>query len=411
MDPDASERCPIPEPPASVSHSTEMLAVPDYVAAEVFLENSGYFTPSSKQIKRIASKTKVVGTRLAPDGAVYPITVEITANAKLGLPVTIDLDYYRAFLKVCDEIVDRDGRFQIPIAVPTGTLIRYAGKIDSAKERRAIRRWFERMTFTGIRGGIFLAKQKDYSEGFLGTVFSQVVFRGRALKNGKLAETNYVWPAPWFLSNYYYRHLRRIDLNFHQRLRKPIAKALYPLLETGWYASNGGPYSKSYHDLCQEFLLAEYRHLSKIQPSHEELRQEHFLARWQYRKAATGGEWIIVYHPGEKFFSDQQARLERRALAEQLTLDFSPSPPPAPSDEDLRYQVLLEDILTVCGDRRNRAAYHKVLKTYPVPLIEMTLSETRQAYQEGRIKKNKGAYFMDTLKRLATLRANAKTPS
>ena len=48
-----------------------------------------------------------------------------------------------------------------------------------------------------------------------------------------------------------------MDLAFHLRLRKPIAKSLYPLLELGWYATGGKPYSKSYHELCHEFLLQE----------------------------------------------------------------------------------------------------------------------------------------------------------
>lgn len=395
-----------PSPPKSPAPP----AVPDYVAAEVFLENSGFFTPSSKQIKHILSKTKVVATQLTPDGVAHPVTVEILANPKIGLPITTDLDYYRAFLKICDEIVDRDGRFQIPIAVPTATLIRYAGKTESAQEWRAVRRWLERMTFTGIRGGIFLAKQKDYTDGFLGTVFSQVVFKGNPLKNGTLADANYIWLAPWFLSNYYYRHLRRIDLSFHQHLRKPIAKALYPLLETGWYASQGGPYSKNYHVLCQEFLLTEHPHLSLIQqqldPSHEELQQEQFLSHWEYRKATTGDTWIITYHPGQKFFSDQQARLERRTRAEQLTLDTAF--PALPSDENFREQQLVDDILSVCGDPRNRPAYIKILGTYSILLIEMALSETRQAALERRIKKSKGAYFMDTLKRLSQLQVDAE---
>ena len=36
--------------------------------------------------------------------------------------------------------------------------------------------------------------------------------------------------------------------------------------------------------------------------------------------------------------------------------------------------------------------------------MRMALAETRQAAHEGRIRKTAGAYFMDTLKRLATLR-------
>jgi hypothetical protein len=40
------------------------------------------------------------------------MTTKISANYELGLPITSDFDYYRAFLKICDELVDRDGRFR-----------------------------------------------------------------------------------------------------------------------------------------------------------------------------------------------------------------------------------------------------------------------------------------------------------
>src|SRR5262245_61649334 len=95
------------------------------------------------------------------------------------------------------------------------------------------------MTATLVEGGIYRAKTKEYKEGFIGTLFSQVIISGERMRDGTTAETNYVWLSPWFLSNYFYHYLRSIDFNFHRRLRKPIAKALYPLLETGWYASCG----------------------------------------------------------------------------------------------------------------------------------------------------------------------------
>ena len=139
-------------------------------------------------------------------GTKRTIKTKISANHELGLPITSDLDYYRAFLKICDEIVDREGRFHLPIAVPTSTLMRYAGKRESAKEWKEVKLWFERMTLTGIRGAIYRAKKKDFDEGFVGTVFSQVVMKGEPLRNGKIANTNYVWLSPWFLSNYYYRY-------------------------------------------------------------------------------------------------------------------------------------------------------------------------------------------------------------
>ena len=117
------------------------------------------------------------------------------------------------------------------------------------------------------------------------------------MRNGKIAETNYVWPSPWFLSNYYYRYTRPFDFEFYKRLRKPIAKSLYPLLENGWYAAEGKPYAKSYLALCEEFLLKRHAHLSRIKqqldPSHSELAQEGFLGQWDYRLSARGNDYIL----------------------------------------------------------------------------------------------------------------------
>jgi hypothetical protein len=406
-------RLPTQQTLPAIIHQSELSAVPDYISAEVFLENSGFFTPSSKRVKGIYTKEKVIGEKISPDGTARLIKTKISANYELGLPITSDFDYYRAFLKICDELVDRGGRFRLPIVIPMRRLIHYAGKVESPKERKEAQQWFERMTGTLIKGGLYRAKHKDYDDGFVGTVFSQVILRGHPMKNSRIAETNYVWPSPWFLSNYFYRHLKSIDFNLHQRLRKPIAKALYPLLETGWYASSGKPYAKSYHDLCQEFLLADRQHISRIKeqldPSHRELARERFLARWEYRKAAIRQDYIITYWPGPKFFEDQQAREIRRQLAEQLTrksekltnLEHAPLTGPE--------ETLLEEILTTCGDEENRAAYAQVIRAYPEGLLWMAISETRQASRERRITRTRGAYFMATVKDLAARWATARS--
>ena len=101
----------------------EMLLPPEYIQAEAFLEVSGYFTPSSNRIKHIYTKEKKIREYVDAQGTKRTVKTKISANHELGLPITSDLDYYRAFLKICDEIVDREGRFQLPIAVPTSTRV------------------------------------------------------------------------------------------------------------------------------------------------------------------------------------------------------------------------------------------------------------------------------------------------
>ena len=387
----------------------ESPTLPEYIQAEAFLEVSGFFTPSSKRIKSIYIKEKKLREYTDEQGKRRTVKVEISANYKLGLPITSDLDYYRAFLKILDEIVDRDGRFKLPIAVPTKKLIRYAGKVDSLKERREVRLWFDRMTGTLMKGAIYYAKKKDFAEGLTGTLFSQVVIREAPMRNGKLADTNYVWLSPWFLSNYFYRYTRPLDFEFYKKLRKPIAKSLFTLLENGWFAADGKPYAKSYRALCEEFLLTPHTKFSYIKqqldPSHHELQNLGFLERWEYRQSANGRDYIIIYYPGQKFFSDQAAKDERRLLAEQI--DNWHSTPSSPQLDLIdNSDLLLSDILDTCCDRKNTAAYLKIIKDHPEPLIRMALSETRQASLEGRITKTRGAYFTDALIRLSQYRAH-----
>jgi len=276
------------QPPSSEEQPTlsldlplvELPTPPEYIQAEAYLEMSGYFTPSSKRIKGIYTKEKKIREYVDEQGTMHTLKVKISANYELGLPITSDLDYYRAFLKICDEIVDREGRFKLPIAVPTSTLIRYTGKTENARVWREVRKWFDRMAWTGLKGAIYLAKQKDYDDGASTTLFSLVIQKGKRMRNGRVADTNYIWLSPWFLSNYYYRYTRPIDFEFYKRLRKPIAKSLFTLLENGWYAADGKPYTKSYRALCDEFLLTPHLQLSLIKqqldPSHRELQKVEF---------------------------------------------------------------------------------------------------------------------------------------
>lgn len=394
----------------------QLTLVPDYVPAEVSLENLGFFTPSSKRIGSIYVKEKVLGEKIGPDGTKRTIKAKISANHELGLPITSDLDYYRAFLKICYEAADPQGRLYMPIIVPTAKLLRYAGKKESAREWKEVQEWFDRMTLTGIIGGIYRAKQKHYDDRFVATLFSRVITAGKEMRNGEIAQTNYVWVSPWFLANYFHHHLRPVDLTFHQNLRKPIAKALYPLLETGWYASGGKPYSKSYRDLCGEFLLTEHPSLSlvkrQLDPAHQELKEERFLAKWDYRESADKTDYIITYYPGKKFFEDQKAKEERRQKVGQIVIGErqAATPRPTPDEQSSRQEseakkaILVEDILKVTGDLQSAVFYTLVARKVDSQMIHRALAETKEASRNGEIRTTRARYFTDLVKRYAAER-------
>jgi hypothetical protein len=288
----------------------------DYVAAEQNIETIGYFSASYKRRypqKPNEAKEIILGSerhvRIVP--------------STYGYPNCEDQDFYRAFLKVCstqaialerrrEGATTRHPQIPVPIGFSTNRILRYAGKGDNARNREAVRNWVKRSAATTIEGGLLFAKTRYLNQEFGGQLFSQYVLVGEKMRNGRVADMNYVWPAPWFLSNFYFNYYRRVDLAFHQRLTRPIAKGLYPLLETGWFAS-GGSFAKRYVDLCAHLFIQFQPHLSlvrqQLDPAHEELRREDFLESWDY---ITGKEatWtgVIRWWPGKKWLNEQEMR-------------------------------------------------------------------------------------------------------
>lgn len=299
----------------------------EYVPAEQNLETIGYFSAGYKRrYPKKPMEAKVLTLGPQRQVRIVPSTY--------GYPNSEDLDFYRAFLKICHEQTTlvargRNGHrtlhphLQLPIGFHTRELIRNTGREKSARELEAVREWIERSTFTGIKGELYRAKIKEFDAAFGGSLFSQFVRVGEKTRTGKVADRNYVWLAPWFLSNYYYHYFRRVDLAFHCRLRKAIAKTLYPLLDTGWYAAQGKPYAKRYADLCAILFIPTYRDVSRVKqqldPSHEELKREGFLAAWEYL-LDRHGKWtrVIRWWPGPKWFHDQEQRKLRQERADRV---------------------------------------------------------------------------------------------
>jgi hypothetical protein len=219
----------------------------DYISAEQNLESIGYFsaTYSRRSITdtRVSKMVELSGDR----------TIEILPSKKYGLPNAEDLDFYRAFLKICYERArlakgERDGRLvyhpelPVPIGFSSRELTLKANKRWSGRASKSVREWIERLNSTTIHGAIFSAKEQRYDVRMgLEPLFRQYVHVGRPMADGQIASLNFVWPAQWFIDNYYYLYTRPIDLLFHHRLSCSIAKSLYPLLDAGWLLPTGLP--------------------------------------------------------------------------------------------------------------------------------------------------------------------------
>ena len=74
----------------------------------------------------------------------------------------------------------------------------------SGRTNKAVREWIERLNATTIHGAIFSAKEQRYDVGIgLEPLFRQYVHVGHVMTDGQFAPQNFVWPAQWFIDNYY----------------------------------------------------------------------------------------------------------------------------------------------------------------------------------------------------------------
>lgn len=76
-----------------------------------------------------------------------------------------------------------------------------------------------------------------------------------------------------------------------------------------------------------------------------------------------------------------------------------------PKKEDFEIDILVEDILEVCGDERSRDFYKKVARLVPRQDIYRAIAEVKELKNLGEIKQSAGALFTMLIKKYAQERA------
>jgi hypothetical protein len=67
--------------------------------------------------------------------------------------------------------------------------------------------------------------------------------------------------------------------------------------------------------------------------------------------------------------------------------------------EPAEIQLLVEDILEVCQDKKSKAFYKKVATLMPSQSIYRAIAEVKEVRDLGEVKKSKGALFTNLIKK------------
>ncbi len=309
----------------------ELLPVPkrdrqDIVRIEKNLNSFGFFTPSHKRLDGMTEKSVTIFVR-DQGGQRSEARATILPSAKLGLPTTADQDKYYAFQKIVEQIRQREGRIANPIGFTSAQMLKILTRKKSGQSYKEIQEWLERMTLTGIRseGVVYLAGAKKYARDTF-TVFSRTVTVGEVMPDGKTADQNYVWLTEWQIENLNASYVLPIDYDIYRSLRLNISKGLVPLIQIWFYAArrNTSVYiEKRYSELCEILSIRRYPHLSKIKeilsPSLDELKSHRVLQFWDIEKTVDGSDYKIILVPGERFLSENRAKLASKDAKESFT--------------------------------------------------------------------------------------------
>lgn len=300
-----------------------------FVRPEKNLVAIGFFSASGKNKKN--GETKSLEIKRYDEGVEKHVHVEIATLANLKLPTTADQDKYMAFLQIVEKQRQRDGAVKNPIKFTSYELIKIQGKDPTAgKNYKDIEKWLKLMKSTVItsEGAIFFANSKRWmSDTF--SVFDRVQTKGQHLRDGGVAEKNYVWLSQWQLDNINNFYQISTDYNTYKTLKSSTAKLLINYLELCLNATKHvGKFEKRYDALCEFLGIKIYKYLSKakekLAPSLDELIDVEILKDWKITKTKNNDGLKVIFFHGSKFSPRKKIGngSKNKELVERLMTEF-----------------------------------------------------------------------------------------
>ncbi len=391
------------EPPSGYLASSDLtdqnaepVSEADFVKIEKNLAEIGFFSPASKRVKNLKSKT--ISFSRDMNGNRVECKVTFVPGALYGLPSTADQDKWLAFQKFITDLQQEFGHVANPITFFSADMLRLLGQTSSGTNFKDIDEWLDRMWSTSIisEGVVYYAGKKiRIKDRTPIKVFVRAVTAGSTLDDGSVAEKNYVWLSDWQLENVNHNHQMPVDFEAYKKLKNNIAKTLVPLLQIWLYATRDkGVFEKRYDEICQLLDTTQYKHASKIAeklgPSLDELQQQEYLAAWRIEKTSDGSGFKIIFHHGEKFHRDLLCRSTAGVQTELLEIGEAPVVSQFPQEHDSELEAeLIHRGVSESGARKLLA---RIPADRPVRAL-LEWGDQEIARQRGKIENPAGFYI------------------
>lgn len=373
--------------------------------SEVNLLAYPFFALTSKDVfTRRKTEFKTVVRR---GGEKLEILWRVTSDPEYGHPGPFGKKIYRAIEQIIEEIgfpVENPIRFSIY------ELCKRMEITPGGSNYEKIKGALERMISTTIKSkGTFFHKGTEHWIDDTFHLYERIVFKGRKLEDGSIADTNCLFLGRWYLESLNARYVKPLDFEYYKNLVTNVAQRLYELLGVKFYGifdKNQSYIRYRYSTLCQLLPLIPQDYLSKaktvLEPAHKELVKTEFLkeARWEEIEHEKG-DWLIYYYPGPR----AKAEIERYRIpkeSQEKKTDRKLAGPKKPKEE-------IKNLVSKMGkelgkEEENRDFYQKIAQRCPQNLIHTALSDTQAEARANKINKDKPAFFGYWIQELAKQR-------
>jgi len=284
----------------AIKNNNEII-LPEIIKSEVNLLLLPFFTLERKD-KRL--KIEVEGKGKIPRTKVF---WNVSANPEYGYPGPFDREVHKAIEQIATEIIKKDGVIKNPIQFSIYELCKRMGITTAGDNYQRIKKALERIQTTSIKSvnTFYSKKEKQWIEAVF-SLYDGVVFRGKELPNGEIAEDNYLFLGSWYLQSINSRYTKPIDYTYWRSLKSKIASRLYEILGVKFYGirnKKGYDITYKYTTLCQLLPLTPYRYISRakqqLNPGNNELKDTGFISKFEWSENGNK-DWLISYWPGER---------------------------------------------------------------------------------------------------------------
>jgi len=279
----------------------------ELIRSEVNLIKYPFYTLDHDRFKRI----KYEEVEIRGEKTIIKIW-EVAPEIKLGLPTPFDAKV----LRIIEMFIYRNrnknkGKIINPLNIGSiYQICKILGIKNDRRNRKFVKESIERLAYTSfINKNTFYSKGKKKFLGEAGFHLFDRVWKGEELKNGEIADSNYIYIAPLYKMSIEDHYIKLLDFTYIKSLKSGIALRLYEILGIKFYGINKKNFDfikYSYEKLCNLLPLKEQKYLSLIKqqliPALKELKETKFLEKYIFEE--KGNKLFIKFYPGVKYFEE-----------------------------------------------------------------------------------------------------------